>query len=523
MIIRINGTSYGWGEYVLNGTKNKPRDHSKVKVLRGDIQLGDIITDHPNYRQNAYSIILSFKGKPKLEAMDAVLNDFEKLFMHGFNTNEYHFDAVLHKDTDDYHIHVRIPKLNLYTGTQLQLYFDKKDRKRVNLIRNLIDIKYNLENPQNNRKLIQEEQEYQLERWNTKFKQKSRRYIQSTLHNIIRELHQAGLINSFHDLQKTLEELSCKILKIGYDKYRDFHYLTVQYNATKIRLKGDIYHERFWSDSPESRAIQITNNKQARGSFKYTREEYNRVSSELKIALANRTAEIKARYNPGRKRASSRLSYTQQKNKKILTCQTKSAKEKRTTVTKDSACNISTIDSNFFDDKLSNSYAITNERMANTQQIQGKTKRWKLYDYTFEQRFLLKKATSILLKTGGLEDGTISRNSFDEDSKTREKRKSINRLTKSRQEALFRKAQFAVRRMGETRVTRERFRKKIDIFRKRCEKIKYQFDSNLETVNRIIRDIASETSDSIVRNNNFNKEQTNTFDNNDEGVEIKIV
>ena len=493
MIIKINGTNDGWGEYVLNGTKNKPRNHKKIKVLRGDIQLGDIIADHPNYRQNAYSIILSFKDKPKLETMNAVLNDFEKLFMHGFDASEYHFDAVLHTDTDDYHIHIRIPKFNLLTGTQLQLYLDKKDRKRVNLIRNLLDMKYNLENPQNNRKLIQE---YQLERWDTKFKQKSRRYIQSTLHNIIRELHQAGLINSFHDLQKTLEELSCKILKIGYDKYRDFHYLTVQYNATKIRLKGDIYHERFWSDSPESRAVQITNNRQARGSFKYNREEYNRVSSELKIALANRTAEIETRYSSARKRASSRFDNSQQKDKEILTYQTKSVQEERTTVTENFTSDISTNGSDIFDDKLSNPYASTNERMANTQQIQARTKQWKLYDYTFEQRFLFKKATRILLKTGGL-NGTISRNSLDEDSKTREKRKSTDKLTESGEETLYRKAQFAAKRMGETRITRERFREKIDVFRKRCEEIKYQFDSNLETVNRIIRDITCETSDTI--------------------------
>jgi len=499
MIIRINATNEGWGEYVLNGTKNKPRDHSKVKVLRGDIQLGDIITDHPNYRQNAYSIILSFKGKPQLKIMNAVLNDFEKLFMHGFDTNEYHFDAVLHTDTDDYHIHIRIPKFNLLTGTQLQLYLNKKDRKRVNLIRNLIDMKYGLKNPQNNRKLIKEEQNYQVERWNEKFTKKSRKGIQKHLNNIIRELHQAGLLNSFSDVKQVLKELSCKVIKTGYDSYRDFHYITVQYNETKIRLKGDIYYGKFWHDSPKSRALQITTNKQTRGSFKYTREEYDRVSNELKIALVNRTAEIEARYYPARKRASSRLSYTQQKDKEILTYQTKSIQEERTTVTENFTSDISTNGSDLFDDKLSNPYASTNERMANTQQIQAKTKRWKLYDYTFEQRFLLKKKTHLLLKTGGL-NGTINGNTLNEDSQIGEERKSTNQLTESGEETLYRKAQMAAKRMGETRSNRKRYKQKIVKLGTKYAKIEQQFYTNLTKIDTIIRAITEATDDSGVTN-----------------------
>ena len=499
MIIRINGTNEGWGGYVLNGTKSKPRDHKKIKVLRGDIQLGDIITDHPNYRQNAYSIILSFKGKPKLAIMNAVLNDFEKLFMHGFDASEYHFDAVLHMDTDDYHIHIRIPKFNLLTRTQLQLYLDKKDRKRLNLIRNLLDMKYGLENPQNNRKLIKEEQSYQIEKWNEKFTKNSSKEIKQHLHNIIRELHQAGLLNSFNDMQQVLEELSCEVIKTGYDSYRDFHYITVKHIGAKIRLIGDIYHERFWHDSPESRALQITTNKQIRGSFKYTRAEYDRVSNELKIALAKRAKELEARYSFSRKRATSRVSYTQQKDKKILAYQTKSTQEKRATVTKDSVSYISNNNSDLCDDKLSNPYAITNEQMANTEQIQGKTKRWKLYDYTFEQHFLLRKKTHLLLKTGGL-NGAINRNTLNENSEIGEERKSTDRLTKSGQEALYRKAQMAAKRMGETRSNRKRYREKIVKFGAVYTKIEQQFYANLTKIDTIIRALTETTDDSGMTN-----------------------
>ena len=100
---------------------------------------------------------MSFKNRVDEEIVRAVLDEFEENFMMGFDKDEYHFDAVWHRDTDDDHIHIRIPKINLRTQTQLQLYFDKKDRSRINAIRDYLDVKYQLKSPLDNKIFFKED------------------------------------------------------------------------------------------------------------------------------------------------------------------------------------------------------------------------------------------------------------------------------------------------------------------------------------------------------------------------------
>lgn len=145
MIISVNSGSKGWSEYVIDGTKEKPRDKSKVYVLDGDLKLGDFLCKQNKYEDNYYSIVIGLKGKPNDEVIEEVYKDFKKHFFQGLYKDEYHIDAVVHKDTDDYHVHVRIPKQNLLTNTHLQLYYDKVDRKRKELIQDYISLKYGFE------------------------------------------------------------------------------------------------------------------------------------------------------------------------------------------------------------------------------------------------------------------------------------------------------------------------------------------------------------------------------------------
>ena len=524
MLISFNGTNDGWGNYVINGTRKKRRNHKKIKVLRGDIQLGDIITNFPNYRQNAYSIILSFKGKPDLEIMDKALSDFEKLFMHGFERYEYHFDAVLHLDTDDSHIHVRIPKFNLYTRTQLQLYLDKKDRYRVNFIRNILDMKYKLESPQNNRQLIKEEQDFHIDTWSERHKEEkidfsepiSRKKYRLEINNVVKELHQAGLIENVDDIKQFLENLELEVINEGDDYSKDFYYITIKNESGKIRLIGDIYNEKFWKYSRENRRKQISDNKQYRGSYESNEQEYNRVLHELKIALTKRTGEIEKRYAASRKRAFARLNNLQQQDKKSLENKTKFIQSKRVTTTQTNFATNSIINNRNIFNELSDIHTKTSKQMADSKQIQARTKRWQVYDYTLERFYLLKENTTLLLQTGGL-NGAINKNITEKNSKTGTKRDSTHRLTQSGQEALYRKAQLSMQRMGQTRVYRERYRKKIDTIGEQCKEIEQQFNSNISTINKIIRDITKGTSDSGVKINN-NRDVT-TFDYVDELLE----
>ena len=242
------GSGKGYGNYILReGKKLSDLELDKIKVLAGDMSLGDEIIKSSNYKDNAFNIVLGFKGSIAPARARAVLTDFEELFMHGFSKEEYHLDAVLHQDTKHHHVHIRIPKKNLLTDTTLRLYMDKVDRKRVNEIRDFLELKHNLERVQDNLKLnptfSKEEiiQKHRAERGQEPFdfsKKKGRDKAKKQIIAHIEELHQAELINNIDnidDIRAVLKDIGLSPSdKQGHDFKKDEYYITVTYIVSLI-------------------------------------------------------------------------------------------------------------------------------------------------------------------------------------------------------------------------------------------------------------------------------------------------
>jgi len=323
MIIQIKGSSNrGWGKYVTYGTDKKPRDPSKVKILKGDLLQGDRVANLTDYKENAYLIVLSFKGRVGEEVVRAVTDEFEQNFMMGFSKDEYHIDAVWHRDTDDDHVHIRIPKMNLQTQTQLQLYFDKKDRKRINAIRDYLDVKYELESPLDNKSLIKEDRDFYIDNWRKEFgnipfafsDKKSRVKIEQFITKSVLELHQAGLLETFDDMKSFIEEQGVKITKVGHDKPKDFHYLTIENESGKMRIKGEVYNEEFWCNSRQNREEQIRNNKRNSSVGGEDKREFGELKQNLEKYNSKRKREIDTKYQPARQRAEKRAEDRERKH-----------------------------------------------------------------------------------------------------------------------------------------------------------------------------------------------------------------
>jgi len=323
MIIQIKGSSNrGWRKYVTYGTDKKPRDPSKVKILKGDLIQGDRIANLTDYKENSYLIVISFKGRVSEEVVRAVTDEFEKNFMMGFNKDEYHLDGVWHRDTDDDHVHIRIPKMNLRTQTQLQLYFDKKDRNRINAIRDYLDVKYELESPLDNRSLIKEDRDFYIDNWRKEFgdipftftDKKSRVKIEQFITQSVFELHQAELLDSFDDMKSFIEEQGVKITKVGYDKPKDFHYFTIENESGKIRVKGEIYNEEFWRNSRQNREEQISSNKRDSPRGGENERELDERKGTLDKYNSKRQREIDKQYKPARQRAQKRTEERKREN-----------------------------------------------------------------------------------------------------------------------------------------------------------------------------------------------------------------
>jgi hypothetical protein len=321
---QASGSGKGYGDYVLREHKRLSKEErSKITELSGDMKLGDEIVKSSNYKDNAFNIVLGFKGSITKAEAKAVLEDFEKLFMYGFSKEEYHLNAVLHQDTDNDHIHIRIPKKNLLTDTTLRLYMDKVDRERVNLIRDYLEIKHNLERVQDNRKIVQDKtkeqiiQQHRAERGQEPFnfsKKKGRDKAQNYIVDYIAEVHEAGLINSIDDVKRLVEDLELEFVRSGHDFKTDTHYLTFKNETGKISLKGELFNERFYREfTREARKEQIKNNtntrKRERGAVKTLQE----LEGKLEKSLHRRYEEVKERYAPARTRARERIRRLQDK------------------------------------------------------------------------------------------------------------------------------------------------------------------------------------------------------------------
>lgn len=273
MKIVVGGSGGGWwGNYVLNGTKNKTRDHTKVEVLSGHIPTGEAITAQGKWTENEYTFILGFKGKPPKTAVREALKIFEEEFFAGFSKDEYHLDAVAHFDTDDTHIHVRAPKMNLLTGTQLQLYYHKKDVSRINAIRDYINVKLDLDVSVNEKPLIAENKEMErIQKWRNEANRKPfdltdkkiEREAKIIILNKIKTETENGNIKSFGDLKDLFSEhFGLEIKKIGYDQPKDFYYFSVaKGNGKNMRIQGDFFNPDFWQKPEEARLQQFEENK----------------------------------------------------------------------------------------------------------------------------------------------------------------------------------------------------------------------------------------------------------------------
>ena len=256
MKILFGGGKSGWVEYVLNGTQTKPRDISKIEIIDGDLELTKSIYESTLYRENYTRGILAFKGKVDNEKMKLVYEEFKELFLTGLEKDEYNISAVLHLDTENNHIHFCLPKLNLKEGIANNYYYDRLDRNRINLIRDYLIEKHHLEVPTQTLALIKEDTLLQrIDKWREDHKQpalnletkRAKNRSEKKLNAYLKELIDAGFIDSQEELKQTIEALDIKVIKMGYDKPKNFHYFTIEDSKkNKLRIKGEIYGQSFY-------------------------------------------------------------------------------------------------------------------------------------------------------------------------------------------------------------------------------------------------------------------------------------
>ena len=307
MIVSIENKSYGesWGKYVL-------RDDAVI--VAGNPKLGDTICKSLDYKSgNSINFVLSFSKNDDVGQNRGreIVQDFVQHFMQGFDKDEYHLDIVEHNDTKHLHYHMRIPKINLLTQTQLKLYWHKTDLKFKKATIDLIAKKYDLSIGSDHQKGYKLSNDIaRFAKWrkdhNQKLdmtinlaKKKDRLKSEVEIFKYLDELLKSGLINSLEDTEAALKDLGLEIAKKGYDKTNDFYYFTIQNDSGKMRLKGDIFDDKYYRKNKQSEGVSIARAERIGRDNTEAYEVYKR-------ELDKRLQRIETQYGSARKRATER-------------------------------------------------------------------------------------------------------------------------------------------------------------------------------------------------------------------------
>lgn len=243
MVITVNSGSGNLADYLINGNNNK-RDKEKVFILDGDLNLTKQISQDTKYKDKHFHIIVSLKNKYDNETASAIYADFKEELLNAYRDDEVNISAVLHQDTNNTHFHCMIPKKNLLTNTKLDLYFDKRDRKRFEQIRDYLDEKYNLESPTNRRLKIITKTNAVTKNWkigtsSIKTKRDKSQFEEELLNQINSNLHH------FENQKELLDYLqeNINIEKFGYDYKNDKFYATIKHQSgTKQRVFSPLFN-----------------------------------------------------------------------------------------------------------------------------------------------------------------------------------------------------------------------------------------------------------------------------------------
>ena len=141
---RGNGTAKATMNYLLG----KERDREGVRVLSGDPELTQRLSDSLGF-QNRYTVgVLSFEeGNLPDEQKRAIMERFEGSLMAGLDKDQYNMTWIEHTDKDRLELNFVIANQELTTGKRLQPYYDKADRPLVENWKQVINHEYGLTDP----------------------------------------------------------------------------------------------------------------------------------------------------------------------------------------------------------------------------------------------------------------------------------------------------------------------------------------------------------------------------------------
>lgn len=284
MILKMNRKSRGRKgvvEYLLNEREKE----GTATTLRGNPEITKnlIKTIERKHKYLSGGLMFAKEEYINKNQKNQIMDAFEEILFTGLSSNQYNILWVEHSDKERIELNFVVPRLELNTGHDLDLYSHRRDLPIFDMWKNGINTKYKLADPNDPRRARTMPERAKNAKGKVTTIVANRRTLDETLHKLVQNreiqdrnqmielLHQNGYVIT----RKNSESISIKHSDIG---------------IKALRLKGGIYSENFTSiRSIESickeRKLRIRehDNKVARGeakelgtiyqSYLYTRTE----------------------------------------------------------------------------------------------------------------------------------------------------------------------------------------------------------------------------------------------------------
>lgn len=207
-------------------------NNKTARVLEGDPKLTKSLIEQSKNKLKYRSGIISFEEKhPSKEVIQDVIAEFKRSTFPGLDEDQYNLLMVEHTNTDNYHIHFTIVRMELRSGKSFNPHWHQEDQKRLLKLQDYLNAKHGLTNP------------YQAAKRNTleeiDLKALNRNQTKEEINKHIEELVIAQKLQN-------RDEVVQYFISSGIDVVRQSkNFITVQLDDERIRLKGEYYAETF--------------------------------------------------------------------------------------------------------------------------------------------------------------------------------------------------------------------------------------------------------------------------------------
>lgn len=240
MILKMNRKSRGKKgvvEYLLNERETE----GTAITLRGNPEITKnlIKTNERKHKYLSGGLMFAEEEHINENQKNEIMDAFEDVLFTGLDSNQYHVLWVKHHDKGRLELNFVVPRIELDTGKDLDLYSHKRDLPLLDMWKNGINAKYNLVDPNDpNRARTTSERTKSARASGTIVA--NRKTLDETLHQLVSEGH----IKSRIQMLELLEQSGYQITRCNSESISVKH---DDIGKKALRLKGGIYNEHFKS------------------------------------------------------------------------------------------------------------------------------------------------------------------------------------------------------------------------------------------------------------------------------------